>query len=292
MNEKRQNSKLPAVSKELFEQLMDLFEKESFFQPRIEPGHEMPADDDAICCICLDGECHMHNVILFCDLCNLAVHQECYGVPTVPEGPWLCRRCLLSPSRAIQCCLCPSVRGAFKQTDDGRWAHVVCAQWIPAVGFANGVFLEPIDGINRIATARWKLTCFICKRRGVGACIQCHKPNCYTAFHVTCALLAGLHMKVERIRAGVGSSSPGPNGNLAPSFKKSAYCDVHTPTSQDEGDADDKSSRLHSELNTDVRAKLLKQVREARRLLTEQSLPGPVLSVPVVSNNRSVFNCQ
>ncbi|ROT72565.1 putative Bromodomain and PHD finger-containing protein [Penaeus vannamei] len=132
MNEKRAVDELPPVEMETFELLMDRLEKESFFQAQ-STGRDsgVPIDEDAVCCICMDGECQNSNVILFCDMCNLAVHQECYGVPYIPEGQWLCRRCLQSPSRAVDCALCPNKGGAFKQTDDARWAHVVCAMWIP-----------------------------------------------------------------------------------------------------------------------------------------------------------------
>ncbi|RLW06472.1 hypothetical protein DV515_00004345 [Chloebia gouldiae] len=222
INDKRKSDGVSVVSQNMFEFLMDRFEKESYCENQKQGDHQSLIDEDAVCCICMDGECQNSNVILFCDMCNLAVHQECYGVPYIPEGQWLCRHCLQSRSRPVDCVLCPNKGGAFKKTDDDRWGHVVCALWIPEVGFANTVFIEPIDGVRNIPPARWKLTCYLCKQKGVGACIQCHKANCYTAFHVTCAQKAGLYMKMEPVKELTGSGTTF-------SVKKTAYCDVHTP---------------------------------------------------------------
>ena len=143
MNGKRETQNLAPITVDNLELLMDRLEKESFFQAEANGQQGQVVDDDAVCCICMDGECQNTNVILFCDMCNLAVHQDCYGVPYIPEGQWLCRRCLQSPSRPVDCVLCPNTGGAFKQTDTNKWAHVVCALWIPEVRFANTVFLEP-----------------------------------------------------------------------------------------------------------------------------------------------------
>uniref|UniRef100_A0A4W3KC18 Bromodomain and PHD finger containing 1 n=1 Tax=Callorhinchus milii TaxID=7868 RepID=A0A4W3KC18_CALMI len=293
MNEKRKNEGVNFIPQEVFEYLMDRLEKESYFESHNKGDPNTLIDEDAVCCICNDGECQNSNVILFCDMCNLAVHQECYGVPYIPEGQWLCRRCLQSPSRAVDCALCPNKGGAFKQTDDGRWAHVVCALWIPEVCFANTVFLEPIDSIEHIPPARWKLTCYICKQRGSGACIQCHKANCYTAFHVTCAQQAGLYMKMEPVR------ETGANGTSF-SVRKTAYCDIHTPPGsirkppalshsegeEEEDDEGEDGKGPNSEKVKKAKAKSRLKMKKARKILAEKRAAAPVVSVPCIPPHR------
>ncbi|XP_070792865.1 peregrin isoform X4 [Pituophis catenifer annectens] len=293
MNERRKTEGVSPIPQEIFEYLMDRLEKESYFESHNKGDPNALVDEDAVCCICNDGECQNSNVILFCDMCNLAVHQECYGVPYIPEGQWLCRRCLQSPSRAVDCALCPNKGGAFKQTDDGRWAHVVCALWIPEVCFANTVFLEPIDSIEHIPPARWKLTCYICKQRGSGACIQCHKANCYTAFHVTCAQQAGLYMKMEPVR------ETGANGTSF-SVRKTAYCDIHTPPgsmrrlpalSHSEGEEEEEEEEedgksWSSEKVKRAKAKSRIKMKKARKILAEKRAAAPVVSVPCIPPHR------
>ncbi|KAM6986256.1 bromodomain-containing protein 1-like [Aplochiton taeniatus] len=228
VNEKRRSEGISQVSHNVFEFLVDRFEKESYMELHGQGAEgsgsgQAPIDEDAVCCICADGECHNSNAILFCDMCNLAVHQECYGVPYIPEGQWLCRHCLQSPGQPSNCIFCPNRGGAVKKTDDERWGHVACALWVPEVGFSNTVFIEPIDGVSNIPPARWKLTCYLCKEKGVGACIQCHKANCYTAFHVSCAQKAGLYMKMEPFKELTETEEH------TFSVKKTAYCGAHTP---------------------------------------------------------------
>uniref|UniRef100_A0A8C1IUR1 Bromodomain and PHD finger containing, 3a n=1 Tax=Cyprinus carpio TaxID=7962 RepID=A0A8C1IUR1_CYPCA len=232
VNQKRVSDGHASVPPDTFELLIDRLERESILESRSQMLSQSTIDEDAYCCVCLDDECLNSNVILFCDICNLAVHQECYGVPYIPEGQWLCRRCLQSPSRPVDCVLCPNRGGAFKQTSDGSWAHVICAIWIPEVCFANTVFLEPVEGVKNIPPARWKLTCYLCKQKGRGASIQCHKANCYRAFHVTCAQRAGLYMKIDPVR------ETGANGTTF-TVKKTAYCENHLPPGTgSEGDED------------------------------------------------------
>ncbi|XP_065801652.1 bromodomain-containing protein 1 isoform X3 [Muntiacus reevesi] len=288
VNEKRRGDCVSAVSQSVFEFLMDRFEKASHCEKQKQGEQQCLIDEDAVCCVCMDGECQNSNAILFCDLCNLAVHQECYGVPYIPEGQWLCRHCLQSRARPADCVLCPNKGGAFKKTDDGRWGHVVCALWIPEVGFANTVFIEPIDGVRNIPPARWKLTCYLCKQKGVGACIQCHKANCYTAFHVTCAQRAGLYMKMEPVKELAG-------GAATFSVRKTAYCDIHTPPGCTRrplniyGDVEMKNGVCRKESSVKAvrsTSKVRKKAKKAKKTPREPCTALPPVCAPYIPPQR------
>lgn len=51
-------------------------------------------EDDEVCAICFKPDSETGNEIVFCDSCDMAVHQECYGLSEIPEGDWICRSCL------------------------------------------------------------------------------------------------------------------------------------------------------------------------------------------------------
>lgn len=70
----------------------------------------------------------------------------CYGVSDVESfsstdslcqsAPWFCEACsagIEDPS----CELCPNKGGIFKETDVGKWVHLVCALYVPGVAFGE-----------------------------------------------------------------------------------------------------------------------------------------------------------
>lgn len=184
-------------------------------------GEPLPGEEqDSKCAICDDGDCENTNAIVFCDGCDLAVHQECYGVPFIPEGQWLCRKCQLIGRGIPTCIFCPNTDGGFKQTNSSRWAHLLCAMWIPEVSLGNHIFMEPVMDVEKVPKPRWKLSCYICQQQ-MGACIQCGNKACYQAFHVTCARRARLFLKMK--------NSTGTLIELDGGTHLKAFCDKHCP---------------------------------------------------------------
>lgn len=59
--------------------------------------------------------------------------------------------------RTQQCILCPNEGGAFKQTTNGDWVHLLCAIWVPETRVVNEVFMEPVSGAEKISKQRWRL---------------------------------------------------------------------------------------------------------------------------------------
>ena len=94
--------------------------------------------------------------MVFCDQCNICVHQACYGITHIPAGQWLCRTCSLGTQP--KCELCPNRGGAMKSTKSGqKWAHVSCALWIPEVSIGCVEKMEPITKISSIPVRRKEL---------------------------------------------------------------------------------------------------------------------------------------
>ncbi|XP_049625990.1 protein Jade-1 [Suncus etruscus] len=158
-----------------------------------EEGLGIEYDEDVVCDVCQSPEGEDGNEMVFCDKCDICVHQACYGILKVPEGSWLCRTCALGVQP--RCLLCPKKGGAMKPTRSGtKWVHVSCALWIPEVSIGSPEKMEPITKVSHIPSSRWALLCSLCEDK-VGAAIQCSVRNCRTAFHVTCAFERGLEMR-------------------------------------------------------------------------------------------------
>lgn len=173
------------------------------------------------CAICRWVEDWDDNKIIICNRCQIAVHQECYGVKKVKDfTSWVCRACE-KPNVRRECCLCPVKGGALKPSDvDKLWVHVTCAWYQPVVAFANDEIMEPALGILRIPSTSFVKVCVICKQVH-GACTQCYR--CSTYYHAMCASRAGYKMELHCLEK---------DGQT---IKKVSYCAYHSAPDPDNG---------------------------------------------------------
>ncbi|KAJ3609632.1 hypothetical protein NHX12_024151, partial [Muraenolepis orangiensis] len=180
-----------------------------------------------ICCVCLGDNSEDADEIIQCDNCGVTVHEvssqklgspspqssvgvaslssvSCYGVDGESDSimssasenstePWFCDACKngVTPS----CELCPNQDGIFKETDAGRWVHVVCALYVPGVAFGDIDKLRPVTLTEMNYSKYGAKECSFCEDARfarTGVCISCDAGMCRSYFHVTCAQREGL----------------------------------------------------------------------------------------------------
>lgn len=150
-----------------------------------------------ICCACLGDRSDDSNEIVECDNCGVTVHEGCYGVSesvsvsstvsSCSTEPWFCEVCKAGVKEPT-CELCPNRGGIFKETDVGKWVHLICALYVPGVAFGEVDQLSSVT-LFEMAYNKWGTkTCSICddaRFARSGVCIGCDAGMCKTYFHVT-----------------------------------------------------------------------------------------------------------
>jgi hypothetical protein len=179
-------------------------------------------------------EITVDNQILFCEACNVAVHQKCYGIDAVPDGDYFCKACRFfqrdkkednkhnnnTAPLPISCELCPRKQGAFVRTQTEvsffaskrrkhrkkspssppphpNWVHVVCAKW-QGQNYIDRPRFEMIENVAAVKLhfRTMNMTCVLCNSSR-GAFNPCRHTECNNYVHVTCARSSGLCVVVH-----------------------------------------------------------------------------------------------
>ncbi|KAL5010827.1 hypothetical protein ScPMuIL_013132 [Solemya velum] len=179
-----------------------------------------------ICCVCLGEISQEDDEIVECDNCGVSVHEGCYGisdnhsssstVSSASTEPWFCDAC--KAGNKPHCELCPNTGGIFKETDAGKWVHLVCALYTPGVAFGDVDKLSPVT-LFEMPYSKWGAKeCTLCEDvrfSRTGVCISCDAGMCRSYFHVTCAQKEGL----------LSEAAPEEVMDIADPFF--AYCKMH-----------------------------------------------------------------
>lgn len=156
-----------------------------------------------ICQACLDPISYMNNSIVFCDGCDVTIHQACQGpsLETVPEGKWYCDKCVnFEHDPNPKCSQCGKRDGPMWFLPDGdEFIHIICAAWIDP---------EHRKGQDSDLDER---ACALC--HGLGGTLKCSAAGCSTYYHAHCASKADVFMNNY-----VGGG-------------KTSYCANHKPSS-------------------------------------------------------------
>ena len=141
-----------------------------------ENENEADTTDDS-CAICGDESSIDENLIIFCEGCNVAVHQLCYGVAVVPQDDWYCDSCAVNdkkPASRTACFACDTTGGAMKSISTPKgtgWIHVKCALWTPGIKFGDAKARSNINVNAVLSTEKKRVSwCRWCCLLGGGFC--------------------------------------------------------------------------------------------------------------------------
>lgn len=196
-NKNKKTTKTPELTNggDNLEELLRKFDSKPADKPKV--------PTKPICCVCLGDRSDDSNEIVECDGCGVSVHEGCYGVSdntsisstnsTCSTEPWFCEACRAGVSEP-SCELCPNTGGIYKETDVGKWVHLVCALYVPGVAFGEVDQLSNVT-LFEMQYSKWGAkVCSLCENSRfsrTGVCIGCDAGMCKTFFHVTCAQAAG-----------------------------------------------------------------------------------------------------
>jgi hypothetical protein len=199
LNHINQDKTQKIVTEEILEEIIDTLEKQVFY----EKNNNLKYFDffnlenkknfceyqkENFCCICGNNDVQGDNELVCCIKCNILVHQQCYRIKNVDieNYNWLCDACKCDATD-IKCSICNKFGGAFKATNEGEWAHVICALCIPDLSIiSTSENCDIIQGIDHLKlNEQFSMICSLCGT--VGICIQCQWPECNTVFHPSCA---------------------------------------------------------------------------------------------------------
>jgi hypothetical protein len=213
-------------------------------------------DNYSVCCVCFSSDSdELINPIVYCEECNLTVHQRCYGIKLLPEGDWFCDYCAVDRSNKLTiqdksnkknkakqgiitirrdkieaiCVLCSIRGGALKQllaeevlegsSSKVQFIHIVCALWTPGLRINDLLSMSPISNMKQIISAQSKElgSSALCFicKEACGVSVKCSTQDCSLYFHVLCGWYYGLFYSL-----------------LSEDIqcKLSCYCPAHTPS--------------------------------------------------------------
>ncbi|KAL6766486.1 hypothetical protein ACKKBG_A36210 [Auxenochlorella protothecoides x Auxenochlorella symbiontica] len=213
-------------------------------------------EEEAYCAVCGDGHSEAPNEIVFCERCDVAVHQRCYDVAELPAGEWLCEPCREYEAEQRAAGADPALirppRWASSGGDQGGAGDagggarrlpggardVACAlcplrcgafrraaggagRWVHSVCalWTPETYLTQegvVAGLEGVRLDR--ATCAICGQAS-GSVVTCNASGCAYAFHPLCARNLGLYL-AARV-----------DGQGRPQYR--IYCAVHSAREQE-----------------------------------------------------------